>query len=129
MCVLEAARGFKDRMQELETYAVTTSRSGQRLVDPIAAQCEDFVLFSFDVSQAFAKGTIFEELSALIGTELREVQFDVPHGDLDILRSIEGFKGYDPNKECLNMIKLFYGLKDALQWRDGPYRGTDTYKD
>ena len=20
------------------------------------------------------------------------------------------------------------GLKDALQWRDGPYRGTDTYK-
>ena len=107
------ARGFKDKMQELETYAGTTSRSGQRLVNLVAAQEEDFVLFSFDVSQAFAKGMTFKELSALTGTELREVQFDIPKADLEILRQIPAFKGYDPYKECLNMIKPIYGLKDA----------------
>merc|ERR1712023_412962 len=60
----------------------------------------------------------FEELSALTGCELREVQFDIPFKDLDLLRQIPDFKGYDPSKECLNMIKPIYGLKDAPRaWR------------
>ena len=112
------ARGFKDKMQELETYAGTTSRYGQRIVNAIAAEHEDFVLFSFDVSQAFAKGMTFKELSELTGTELREVQFDIPQADVDILKAIKGFEGYDPRSEILYMIKPIYGLKDAPRaWR------------
>ena len=65
-------------MQELETYAGTTSRCGQRLVNLAAAEHDDFVLFSFDVSQAFAKGMTFEEIAALTGDPLRSVQFEVP---------------------------------------------------
>lgn len=60
-------RGFKGRMQDLETYAGTTSRSGQRIVNLIAAEHSDFVLFSFDISQAFAKGMTFKELNELTG--------------------------------------------------------------
>jgi len=48
-------RGFKDREQSLETFAGTASRAGQRIVNSEAAQHRDMVLFSFDVSQAFAK--------------------------------------------------------------------------
>ena len=53
-------RGFKDKFQDLDTYAGPTSRSGQRLVNAVAAENEDFILLSFDVSQAFAKGLAFE---------------------------------------------------------------------
>ena len=60
----------------------------------------------------------FEELSALIGTPLREVQFDVPRADLECLREIPAFKDYDPVRETLYMIKPIYGLKDAPRaWR------------
>ena len=52
-------RGFKDKFQDFDTYAGTISRSGQRLVNAVAAEIEDFILFSFDVSQAFAKCSIF----------------------------------------------------------------------
>ena len=57
-------RGFKDKYQDFDTYAGTTSRSGQRIVNAVVAENEDFILFSFDVSQAFANGLAFEELSA-----------------------------------------------------------------
>ena len=43
-------RGFQDRFQDLDTYAGTTSRSGQRLVNAVAAEYKEFLLFSFDVS-------------------------------------------------------------------------------
>ena len=52
-------RGFKDRCTDLETYAGTASRAGQRMVNSACAQHDDFVLFSFDVSAAFAKGMTF----------------------------------------------------------------------
>ena len=55
-------RGFKDEFQDLDTYAGTTRQSGQRLLDAVAAENEDFIMFSFDVSQAFAKGLTFDEL-------------------------------------------------------------------
>ena len=96
------ARGFKDKMQELETYAGTTSRHGQRIVNAIAAENPDWVLFFFDVPQAFAKGMTFAELSALTWT-VREVEFDIPVKDVHLLRK---------------MIKPIYGLKDAPRaWR------------
>ena len=75
-------RGFKDRSEDLETFAGTATRSGQRVVNSITAQHEDFVLFSFDVSQAFAKGLTFEEYARLTGTQLRQVEFDVAADDV-----------------------------------------------
>lgn len=57
-------RGFNDKLQDLDTCAGTTSRSGQRLVNVVVAENPGFILFTFDVSQVFAKGMTFEEFSA-----------------------------------------------------------------
>ena len=65
-------RGFKDRTTDLETFAGTASRCGQRVVNTIAAQEDTFELWSFDVSQAFAKGLTFGELAELTDTPLRD---------------------------------------------------------
>ena len=92
-------------MQDLETYAGTTSRCGQRIVNAMASEHADFVLFSFDVSQAFAKGMALAELSALTGLDIREVQFDIPRGDLDVLRQLDGFQSLGPARETLDMVK------------------------
>ena len=54
------------------------SRSGQRIVNSVVALQKDFVLFSFDISQASAKGATFEEIAKRTGTELRNVEFDLP---------------------------------------------------
>ena len=111
-------RGFKDKSQDLDTYVGTTTRSGQRLVNAVAAENEDFILFSFDVSQAFAKGLNFQELSKLTGTERRAVEFDVPRADFECLKSIKGFESFNPATEILTMLKPIYGLKDAPRaWR------------
>ena len=105
--------GLKDKFQDLDTYAGTTSSSCQRLVNAVAAENADFILFSFDVSQAFAKGLTFEELSKLTGIECRAVQFDVPRADLRCLKQLRGLEGFDPAKDTLTMLKPIYGLKDA----------------
>ena len=82
---------FKDKFQDLDTYVSTTSRSGQRLANAVAAENKYFILFSFDVSQAFANGVVFEEFSALIGQPIRKVEFDAPRSDTDCLRHLHGF--------------------------------------
>ena len=56
--------------------------SGQRLVNAVAAEHPEFILFSFDVSQAVAKGKTFEEVCALSGQDVRKVEFDVPKANL-----------------------------------------------
>ena len=66
-------RGFKDRAVCLETFAGTASRCGQRVVNTVAAQNDQFEIWSFDVSQAFAKGLTFGQLAELTGTPLRQV--------------------------------------------------------
>ena len=83
-------RGFKDQFQDFDTYAGTTCRSGQRIFNAVAVERRDFILFSFDASQAFAKGLTFEEFSRLTGIECRAVRFDVPTADLDCLEQIKG---------------------------------------
>lgn len=111
-------RGFKDMFQDFDTYVGTTSRSGQRLVNAVAAEYKELLLVSFDVSQAFAKGLIFEELSAFTGQDIRKVEFDVPKVDIDSLRELLDFKDFDPKYETLTMLKPIYGLKDAPRaWR------------
>ena len=57
-----ALRGFKYKFQDLDNYAGTSCRSSQRFVNDVAAENEDFILFSFDVGQACAKGLTFESL-------------------------------------------------------------------
>ena len=59
-------RGFKDKLQDLDAYAATIGRSGQILVNAVAAENEEFISFSFDVNQAFAKGLAFNRLSWVI---------------------------------------------------------------
>ena len=112
-------RGFKDYAgEDLNTYAGTASRWGQWIVNAVTAQEEELVLFSFDVSLAFAKGLSFEELAELTGEHLRVVQFEVSHADAQILRKIPGYASFDPSKEVLLMKKAVYGLKDAPRaWR------------
>ena len=111
-------RGFKDTCINLETFAGTATRWSQRVVNSATANEEDFVLFSFDVSKAFAKGMTFEELSRITGEKLRVVQFEVTPEDAILLRKIPGFEGFDPATEVLSMIKAVYGLKDAPRaWR------------
>ncbi len=113
-----AMRGFRDRGETYETFAGTASRWAQRIVNSIAVQQDGFVLFSFDVSSAFAKGMTFAELSRLTGEALRSVQFDLDREDVKLLRRIPGFETFDPTKETLDMVKPIYGLKDAPRaWR------------
>ena len=111
-------RGFKDRCETMETFAGTASRAGQRLVNSMAAQEPDWVLFSFDISQAFAKGMDFAEMARHTGTPLRAVEFDLHSLDIPVLRKLKGFEDFDPKSETLRMIKPIYGLKDASRaWR------------
>ena len=97
----------------MDTYAGTTCRSGQRLVDAVAAENADFVLFSFDVSQAFAKALAFEDFSVLTGQPIRKVELDVPKVGFDCLRQLPDFNDFDPKYETLTMLRPIYGLEDA----------------
>ena len=63
-------RGFKDELQDSDTYAGTISRSGQRFANAVAVENRELILFSFEVSQAFAKGRTFKESSELTGTDI-----------------------------------------------------------
>lgn len=106
-------RGFNDTSKDFDTYAGATLRSGQRLVNVVAAENTDLVLSSFDVSRASVKGMVFEEFSALTGTDIREAQFDAPTSDLGCFRQIRGVDDFNPGVETLGVLKPIYGLKDA----------------
>ena len=113
-----AVRRFKDKFLDLDIYAVTAGRSGQRLANAVAAENPELILFSFDVSQAFAKGMTFEELSAFSGQDVRKVEFDAPKVDIEGLREFPDFRDFEPVKETLTMLKPIDGLKDAPRaWR------------
>ena len=110
--------GFKDKFQHLDIYASATSRSGQRLVNALSVQHADFVLFSFDVSQVFAKGMTSEELSVLSGQDIRRVEFDVFREDIRCLRELFDFKVFEPVEETLAMYEFIYWLTDVPRpWR------------
>ena len=84
----------------------------------MAVENHDFMLFSFDVSKAFAKGMTFEELIALIGVELGEVQLGVPKADLECLGQTKGFENLILAFDILILPKPISGPKDAPRaWR------------
>ena len=101
--------------QDLDTYAGTTSRSGQRFANAVAVGNLQFILFSFDVGQAFAKGMAFEGLGALSGQDIKKIEFDVPRVDLDRFKQLPGFKDLDPGTETLAMLTPICGLRGRPQ--------------
>ena len=101
-------RDFTDKLQDFDAYTGVISHRGQRLVNAVAAEHSEFILFNFDVSQAFAKRIAFEEFSALSGQDIRIVEFDVPKVDIECLRQLPDFMDFDPVKETLTMFKPSY---------------------
>ena len=78
-------RGFQDlQAAQLSTYAGTTTRWGQRLVNSVAVQYR-WPLFTADVSQAFLRGLTFEQAAQMKYEVQRDVQFTVPPSSLHIL--------------------------------------------
>ena len=93
-------------------------------VNVVAAENPEFILFSFDVGQASADGLTFEEFSALTGTALRQVDFDVPRPGLECLRQLPGFSDFGSSGEALAMLKPMYGLEGAPRaWRKQLHQG------
>ena len=91
------ARGYKEaQAYDVNTYAGTASRWGQRLVNMICAQ-KKWTLFSADISQAFLRGLTFEEIKELDGEIKREVQTTLPPGSIPVLRRIKGYEDFDPH--------------------------------
>ena len=106
------AQGFKDK-QPVKNYAATTTRWGQRLVLAFSVQF-DWELISADVSEAFLRGITFAELHAEgIDPILRKVQLILPPGADELIRALPGFSNYDSERECLELLKPGFGLKDA----------------
>jgi len=107
-------RGFQDLQQDsLSTFSGTASRQGQRLVNYMAANREDFILSSCDVGSAFLKGLTFEQVAKMTGRPKRTVQLRLPAESVVFLRMIPGFERFDPNAHCLEMLRPGFGLKDA----------------
>ena len=106
-------RGFKDHQAtQLNTFAGTTSRWGQRIVNSVAAQ-NRWEIFTADVSQAFLRGLTFEQTSEMKDEVRREVQFTVPPGSVDKLKKLPGFENFNAMLEVLRLLRCGFGLKDA----------------
>ena len=106
-------RGFKDlQAAQPSTYAGTTTRRGQRLVNSVAAQ-HQWPLFTAYVSQAFRRGLTFEQVAHMKDEVERDVQFTVPPGSTHLLKKLPGFSDFNPLKEVLRMLRCGFGLKDA----------------
>ena len=104
-------QGFKDR-QQVDNYAGTTSRWGQRLILIIAAQMK-WSLHSADVSEAFLRGLSFEEVAKEPGETMRACELQLPPGCTPMLQELKGMEHFNEVTEVLRMLKPGYGLKDA----------------
>ena len=106
-------RGFKDlQAAQLSTFAGTTSRWGQRIVNSVAVQ-KGWQLFTADVSQAFLRGLTFAEAAKLKDEVIRSIQFTMPPGSVPILQQLPGYSDFNPIAEVLEMLRCGFGLKDA----------------
>ena len=83
-------KGFKDlQAAQLTTFAGTTTRWGQRLVNTVAAQ-KGLPLFTADVSQAFLRGLTFEQEAQMKDDVQRDVHFTVPQAACQYCSSCRG---------------------------------------
>ena len=106
-------RGFKDlQAAQLSTFAGTTSRCGQRVVNSVAVQ-RGWLLFTADVSQAFLRGLTFKEAAQIKDEVHRSIQFTMPPGSVPILQRIPGYGDFNAIAEVLEMLRCGFGLKYA----------------
>ena len=75
--------------EHFSTFAGTTSRWGQRVINSVAARSH-WHIFSADVSQAFIRGLTFKEAAEMKDEVRRDVQFTVPPGSAAILKMLPG---------------------------------------
>ena len=110
--------GFKDHAAPtLVTFANTTTRWGQRIINSVAAQ-NQWELISADVGTAFLQGLTFQQLAELTGEPLREVGFIPPRGYEHFFQALPGLENFSVALWDLHMIKPIYGLCDAPRaWR------------
>lgn len=93
----------------------------------VAAENPEFILFSFDVHQAFAKGMAFEELSEISGQNVRKVEFDVPKADLECPKQLPDCSDFNTATETFIMLKPICGFKDAPRaWRNNLHQVVHT---
>ena len=110
-------RGFEDLATDLSTFASTASRWGQRLILSVCVQ-RAWDLFTVDISVAFLQGLSFDELATMSGGERRQVAFVPPKGSEYLFQELACCDKYVPDRDCLDMEKTVYGLKDAPRaWR------------
>ena len=106
-------RGFKDVDKgQVATYAGTSQRFSQRVIVSEAV-IRGWDLVTTDISKAFLQGVTYEELAALTGEPVREVNFYLPAYNIPQLRQVSGFENFDPNAEVLHCDKPGTGSVDA----------------
>ena len=96
----------------LESYAGTSQRYSQRMLVSEAVK-KGWDICTTDISKAFLQGVTYKELAEATGEPLREVNFYLPAYCIPILRKIEGYQDFDPNKEVLHCEKPGTGCNDA----------------
>ena len=83
------------RAARVALLAGTATRWGQRLLASITAlKGKTWKQWSFDVSQAFAKGMTSEEIAKYTGQTLRAVQLEVRQDDVELIRKQPGFEDF-----------------------------------
>jgi hypothetical protein len=70
-------------------------------------------LTAIDVKKAFLKGITYAELAATTKEPAREVNFELTHEVVAVLRTIPGFENFSANDEVLHCTKPGTGCKDA----------------
>ena len=105
-------RGFQDLALDLNTFASTASRWGQRLVLSVCVQ-RLWTLFTWDVSSAFLQGLTFQEIADMSKAPIRAVAFTPPIGSEKYFVEMLGTSVYNPLWHVLNCLKAIYGLRDA----------------
>ena len=115
-------RGFKDtQAEQLSTFAGTTSRWGQRVINCVAAQYR-WRIFSADVPQAFLRGLTFKEAAEMKYEVRRDVQLTVPPCSAAILNMLPGYESFDPLHEVLRMLRCGLGAPHRTWTAPAPVR-------
>ena len=108
-----AVRGFKDsECGDIDRYAGTSTRCSQKLIVSEAVR-NGWPICSADISKAFLQGVTYEQLVAMTGEPMREVNFYLPANNIPLLRQLPGFENFNPQTEVLHCDKPGTGLVDA----------------
>jgi hypothetical protein len=70
-------------------------------------------LFVLDISTASLQGMTYEEMTALTGSEPRNVAFQLPASTVPVFRKLKGCEHFNSDIHVLWARKAMYGLKDA----------------